>query len=55
MDKDTKLNWPDLSIDRRAMELAKTAVGWDSMTPEQQTEATHYLLKLAQEFKEGLK
>jgi hypothetical protein len=46
--------WPDLSKDQKAQELAKLAIGWESMTIEQRMDATRYMLKLAQEFKESL-
>jgi hypothetical protein len=49
-----KQQWPNMSKDQRAMELAKTAIGWDKMTPEEQTQAVGYLAKLANEFKEAL-
>lgn len=48
------MNWLNLSKDQRAVELAKTAMGWDVMTPAQQMDATSYMLKLAQEYKESL-
>jgi hypothetical protein len=47
----TKLMWPNLSKDQRALELAKIAIGWSEMRAEQQMDASSYLLKLAQEFK----
>jgi hypothetical protein len=49
-----QIKWPDLSKDAKATELAKTAMGWKDMTIEQQMDASRYLVKLAQEFKESL-
>lgn len=51
---DLRLKWPDLSKDMKAVELAKSAMGWKDMTTEQQMDASQYLAKLAQEFKESL-
>lgn len=50
-----RAQWPDLSKDEKAIELAKSAMGWKDMTTEQQMDASRYMLKLAQEFKESLK
>jgi hypothetical protein len=54
MDSKQQIKWPDLSKDQRAIELAKTAMGWNEMTSEQQMDASRYLIKLADEFKDVL-
>lgn len=54
MDSTQQVKWPDLSKDQRAVELAKTAMGWEQMSTEQRMDGARYLAKLAQEFKESL-
>lgn len=54
MNSTAQTKWPDLSKDARALELAKTAMGWSELTAEAQMDASRYLVKLAQEFKESL-
>ena len=55
MERKQQIKWPDLSKDAKALELAKTAMGWAEMTSEQQIASHQYLIKLATEFKESLK
>lgn len=51
MNSEQKINWPDLSKDQRATELAKTAMGWDDLTIEDQMDSSRKLIQLAQQFK----
>lgn len=49
-----KQSWPDLSKDQRAIELAKTAMGWDALTTEQKMDRSRELAQRAQQIKETL-
>lgn len=49
-----RAQWPDLSKDQRAMELAKVAMGWADMDTAQQMANLSALARRAQEFKEAL-
>lgn len=49
-----KYNWPDMTKDAKAIELAKTALGWNLMTAEQQMDNVRALSVRAQEIKEAL-
>ncbi len=46
--------WPDLSKDAKAVELAKTAMGWEDLTIEDQMDRAGELVAKAQQFKESL-
>ena len=46
-----QIKWPDLSIDQKAVELAKTAMGWDDLTIEDQMDSARKLAQLAQIYK----
>lgn len=46
-----QLKWPDLSKDQKAIELAKTAMGWDDLTIEDQMDSSRKLIELAQIYK----
>lgn len=54
MDNNTKYNWPDLSKDAKAIELAKVAIGWDELTIEQRIARHRELVVKAEEFKGAL-
>lgn len=54
MENNKQLTWPDLSKDARAIELAKTAMGWDSLSTEQKMDRSRELVEKAQEFKGAL-
>lgn len=53
MNNDAK--WPNLSIDQKAIELAKTAMGWEKMTADQQMCHASELAQKAQTYKIALK
>jgi hypothetical protein len=46
--------WPDMTVDNRAMELAKTALGWDDMDADTQMKNLSTLAVRAQQFKVAL-
>lgn len=52
--KETRYQWPDLTKDTKAVELAKVAMGWSNLTVEQQMDATSELAQRAQQIKETL-
>lgn len=54
MNNTAQIKWPDLSKDTRAVELAKTAMGWANLSAEQQMDSSRELLRRAQEIKEAL-
>lgn len=51
MDSKQQAAWQNLSKDARALELAKSAMGWDSLTTVQQMDRSRELLVKAQTFK----
>lgn len=54
MDSKQQAAWQNLSKDARALELAKSAMGWNSLTTEQRMDHTRELLAKAQTFKGAL-
>lgn len=52
--KETRIQWPDMTKDNRAMELAKVALGWASMDTATQMGSLSRLALRAQEIKETL-
>jgi hypothetical protein len=46
--------WPDMTVDNRAMELAKTALGWADMDAAAQMQNLSTLAARAQQFKVAL-
>lgn len=54
MTQTVKAQWPDLSKDAKALELAKTSMGWDDLTIEDQMDSSRKLLELAQIYKAKL-
>lgn len=46
--------WPDMTVDNRAMELAKTALGWAAMDAATQMKNLSTLAGRAQDFKAAL-
>lgn len=46
--------WPDMTVDNRAMALAKTALGWDAMDAATQMKNLSTLAGRAQDFKVAL-
>lgn len=51
MDSKQQAAWQNLSKDARALELAKSAMGWNLLTTEQRMDRTRELLVKAQTFK----
>jgi len=54
MNSTPKANWPDLSKDQRAFELAKTAMGWNDLTAAEQMGRSEELVTKTQTYKESL-
>lgn len=50
----TSIHWPNLNKDQRAVELAKTALGWAEMSTEQRMDNARRLAERAQQIKETL-
>lgn len=42
-----RAQWPDLSKDQKAVELAKVAMGWEDLTTEDQMDSSRKLVELA--------
>lgn len=49
-----RAQWPDLTKDQRAMELAKIAVGWAEMQPDEQMERLAELVRRARDINDVL-
>lgn len=53
-ERNTPKSWSQLNSEERALELAKTAMGWNDLTQEQQEQKAQELTAKAEQFKGAL-